>query len=132
MGHHANSKIIINKTILEYTKLLKTIKKLLIKRKLNQFAFKNTEGLAGNSFFWKFVPFSYCPGKKRNLKISLCPFGTVNLKSWLRNHHQDIIVMNPLANRKRLAQYEQSIPAFTFNLSSKIIQYNYTTLIFAF
>ena len=30
MGHHANSKIIINKTILEYTKLLKTIKKLLL------------------------------------------------------------------------------------------------------
>ena len=68
-------------------------------------------------------------GKKENLKISLCPFGTVNLKSWLKNHHQDIIVMNPLANRKRLAQYEQSIPAFIFNLSSKIIQYNYTTLI---
>ena len=42
LGHHANSKIIINKTIPEYTKLLKTIKKLLktikkplIKRKLN-------------------------------------------------------------------------------------------------
>ena len=29
MGHHANSKIIINKTVLEYTKLLKTVKKLL-------------------------------------------------------------------------------------------------------
>ena len=29
LGHHANSKIIINKTILEKVKLLKTIKKLL-------------------------------------------------------------------------------------------------------
>ena len=42
MGHHANSKIIINKTILEYTKLLKTIKKLLktIKKLLLLLLFK--------------------------------------------------------------------------------------------
>ena len=24
--------------------------------------------MAGDSFFWKFVPFSYCPGKKRKSK----------------------------------------------------------------
>ena len=56
---------------------------MLIKIILNEFAFKNIKRLAGNSFLWKFVPFSYCPGKKENLKISLCPFGTINLKSWL-------------------------------------------------
>ena len=38
---------------------------MLIKIILNEFAFKNIKRLAGNSFLWKFVPFSYCPGKKR-------------------------------------------------------------------
>ena len=57
---------------------------MLIKIILNEFALKNTKRLAGNSFLWKFVPFSYFPGKKRKyLKMSLCPFGTINLKSWL-------------------------------------------------
>ena len=56
---------------------------MLIKIILNEFAFKNIKRWAGNSFLWKYVPFSYCHGKKENLKISLCPFGTINLKSWL-------------------------------------------------
>ena len=41
---------------------------MLIKIILNEFALKNTKRLAGNSFLWKFVPFSYCPGKKRKSK----------------------------------------------------------------
>ena len=41
---------------------------MLIKIILNEFAFENTKRLAGNSFLWKFIPFSYCPGKKRKSK----------------------------------------------------------------
>ena len=62
--HHANSKMLIDKAIYKIT----VKAKMLIKIILNEFAFENTKRLAGNSFLWKFVPFSYCPGKKRKSK----------------------------------------------------------------
>ena len=36
-----------------------------------EFAFKNLERLAGNSFFWKFVPFSYFPMSMKERKSKL-------------------------------------------------------------
>ena len=55
----------------------------LIKDNLKKFTLKNRQRLACDSFFWESVLFSYCLGKEGNLKYSLCPFGTINLKSWL-------------------------------------------------
>ena len=63
--HHANSKMLIDKAIYKIT----VKAKMLIKIILNEFAFENTKRLAGNSFLWKFVPFSYCPGKNENLYV---------------------------------------------------------------
>ena len=53
---------------------------MLIKIILNELAFKNAKRLARNSFLWKFVPFSYCPGKKRKSKNIFMSFRYNKLK----------------------------------------------------
>ena len=71
MGHHANSKILINKT---YNKIYKTTvkAKLLIKIEL-EIQKDWLETVSSISLFHSIIVL----GKKENLKLSFCPFGTI-------------------------------------------------------
>ena len=52
----------------------------MIKDNLKEFAFKNRQSLAFDSFFGEFISFGYCPGKERKSKNILVSFRYNKLK----------------------------------------------------